>query len=145
MMERMGGFRPPNVLMEALDADKNGIISAKEIEGAVAALKKLDKNADGQLTADELAPPSPAGAGFVDRIMAMDANKDGKVTKEEAPEQMQRLFERADTNADGAIDKAEAEAAGQVMQRMGGREQGGAPGPEAAAERPRRQRTEAQE
>ena len=40
-------------IMTALDADRNGEISAKEIEDAVAALKKLDKNKDDKLTAEE--------------------------------------------------------------------------------------------
>jgi len=50
------GFRPPlHPLMEALDADKNGELSAKEIEG-IEALKTLDKNQDGKLDGDELRP-----------------------------------------------------------------------------------------
>jgi hypothetical protein len=47
---------PPAPLMVALDADADGEISAAEIEGAVAALKKLDKNSDGKLTREELRP-----------------------------------------------------------------------------------------
>jgi Ca2+-binding EF-hand superfamily protein len=43
-------------VMAALDTDGNAEISAAEIEGAVAALKKLDKNKDGKLTNDELRP-----------------------------------------------------------------------------------------
>lgn len=43
-------------LMIALDADGNTEISAAEIKGATAALKKLDKNKDGKLTSDELRP-----------------------------------------------------------------------------------------
>ncbi|MFQ3167489.1 MAG: hypothetical protein ACI8QI_000015 [Limisphaerales bacterium] len=43
-------------VMAALDKDGNGEISAEEIKGAVAALKKLDKNKDGKLTEDELRP-----------------------------------------------------------------------------------------
>ena len=35
------------------------MISASEIEGAVAALKKLDKNGDGRITRDELRPDRP--------------------------------------------------------------------------------------
>ena len=42
--------------MTALDSDGNGEISPEEIKGAVAALKKLDKNKDGKLTEDELRP-----------------------------------------------------------------------------------------
>ena len=52
-----GGFRPPiSPLEEALDANHDGIISAEEIANASAALKKLDKNGDGQLTPDEFRP-----------------------------------------------------------------------------------------
>lgn len=43
-------------VMAALDVDGNAEISAAEIEGAVAALKGLDKNKDGKLTNDELRP-----------------------------------------------------------------------------------------
>jgi len=43
-------------VMTALDSDGNGEISPEEIKGAVAALKKLDKNKDGKLTEDELRP-----------------------------------------------------------------------------------------
>lgn len=51
--------RPPNVLMDALDTNHDGIIDANEIANASAALKKLDKNGDGKLTADELMPQRP--------------------------------------------------------------------------------------
>ncbi len=53
------GGPPP--LVQALDADRDGVISAKEIANAVAALKTLDKNHDGQLTPDEIHPPRGAG------------------------------------------------------------------------------------
>ena len=43
-------------IMAALDADGNGEISDAEINGSVAALKKLDKNKDSKLTAEELRP-----------------------------------------------------------------------------------------
>ncbi len=60
-----GGRRmmPPSPLMEALDANHDGIIDATEIANASAALKTLDKNGDGKLTPDELRPPRPQGGG----------------------------------------------------------------------------------
>lgn len=51
------GFRAP--LMEALDADKDGILSKEEIANASKALAKLDKNKDGQITPDEYRPGRP--------------------------------------------------------------------------------------
>ena len=43
--------------MDVLDRDKNGEISAREIEQAVARLKTLDRNKDGKLDEAELRPP----------------------------------------------------------------------------------------
>jgi hypothetical protein len=61
-----GEFRPPlHPLMIALDADKDGELSAEEIANASAALKKLDKNADGILNREELRPQGgPQRPGF---------------------------------------------------------------------------------
>jgi hypothetical protein len=60
----MNGHRPPpSPLMEALDANHDGVIDADEIANAPAALKKLDKNGDGKLTMDELRPHRPQGGG----------------------------------------------------------------------------------
>jgi len=59
-----GGRRmPPSPLMEALDANHDGVIDATEIANASAALKTLDKNGDGKLTQDELRPHRPDGQG----------------------------------------------------------------------------------
>jgi hypothetical protein len=50
-------------LMAALDANKDGVIDEKEIANASAALKTLDKNGDGKLTAEEIRPQRPQGQG----------------------------------------------------------------------------------
>lgn len=52
--------RPGGAAFNALDVDKDGEISSAEIAGSVAALKTLDKNGDGNLTEEDLAP---AGRG----------------------------------------------------------------------------------
>ena len=51
-------FGPPPVIA-ALDADKNGIISAEELENAPESLKQLDKNSDGELSQEEIHPHGP--------------------------------------------------------------------------------------
>ena len=48
-------------LLAVLDANHDGVIDAKEIESASAALKSLDKNGDGTLTREELQPVGPEG------------------------------------------------------------------------------------
>jgi Ca2+-binding EF-hand superfamily protein len=49
-------------LIAALDADKNGTISASELESAPESLKQLDKNADGELSPEEIRPQGPPPA-----------------------------------------------------------------------------------
>jgi len=63
-------------------------------------------------------PPGPprgnAGGGVntaVERLMAFDANQDGKLSKEELnDERLTALFQRADANQDGAVTKDELSA-----------------------------------
>ena len=56
-----GGQRPMPAFINALDANKDGKLDAKEIANASAALKALDKNGDGELTFEELMGPRPGG------------------------------------------------------------------------------------
>jgi len=58
-----GGRRQPPPLIVALDADKDGEISAEEIANAATALKTLDKNGDGKLTRDEIRPQDAQRGG----------------------------------------------------------------------------------
>ena len=66
-----------NALFDALDTNKDGVISRDEIEEAVQAFAKLDEN------------------------------KDGKLSRKEMPERMQRMLDRGDSNKDGALDRDE--------------------------------------
>ena len=55
-----GNRRPPiPPVIAALDANHDGVVDSAEIDNAPAALRKLDRNGDGQLTMDELLPPPP--------------------------------------------------------------------------------------
>jgi Ca2+-binding EF-hand superfamily protein len=133
-----GGGQPP--LFVALDADNDGELSAGEIEASTKSLLKLDKNSDGKLTREELFPGSPDGpprdrpgegrpdaARFIEqlreRIKAADADKDGKISKEEAgkegaPPALKERFDQIDANGDGQIDENELRQ--MVRQREGG-------------------------
>ncbi len=58
----------------------------------------------------------------VEILKASDKNKDGKITKAELPQRMQRMFGRMDTNSDGVIDKKELAA---VEKRFANRQRPG--------------------
>lgn len=156
--EARRGFRPPpNPFMDALDLDKDGELSAEEIENAVVALKSMDENEDGKLSDDEVhpkrppfgprdgrgprgargpegdrGPGGPPGEGrrggprdpkaIVDHMMSFDENGDEKISQDEAPERMARLFDVADTDEDGLLSKDELTTA--VEKRMQGRVKG---------------------
>ncbi len=53
LRRRFMGYHP---VLSALDADRDGEISASEMDHSRAALKKLDRNLDGYLTPDEVVP-----------------------------------------------------------------------------------------
>lgn len=121
-----GSIQRGGPLMQALDTDKDGELSAAEIAAATTALKTLDKNNDGKLSADELRASLGAvvpGAGVsggaqaegdaaaVARLMANDKNHDGKLSADELPERMKGIIARADADKDGFLTQAELEKA----------------------------------
>jgi Ca2+-binding EF-hand superfamily protein len=131
-----GGF--PSVGFTLLDTNGDGTLDFREIDAAPAVLSKLDKNSDGQISADEVRPALPegrrrggpeGGAGgnvvedTVKTLMAFDANGDGKLSKAELPERMQGLFDRADENKDGflTVDEIRKFAAAQTAPADGPR------------------------
>jgi Ca2+-binding EF-hand superfamily protein len=140
------GPPPGGGLFGALDTDRNGELSTSEIVAAGTALLKLDRNGDGKLTPDEAfgpggtppgrpgsGPPGPGqppagrpGGGF--DLEAFDTNKDGKISKEEAPDRLKQRFDQLDTNGDGFLDAAERRQMAERMQKGGGKAKGRPPG-----------------
>jgi Ca2+-binding EF-hand superfamily protein len=140
----------------ALDADHDGAISSVEIRNAAAALRTLDTNADGRITADELRPafgpdgPREGGPGrrgrgddegrggasaatadeLTETLMAFDRNNDGRLDRPEVPERFQGLFDRADGNKDGQLtrDELKQSATASEPSGAGGGRRGGREG-----------------
>ncbi len=134
----------------ALDTDKDGTISAEEIASASTSLKTLDKNGDGRITEDEVRPTGGRGPGgrgggregrgggnepgetappsvdeMVANLMAFDKNGDGKLTRDEVPERMQGLFDRADADKDGVLTTDEIRKMAQSLAAPAGRANAG--------------------
>lgn len=148
-----GMMRSP--AFEALDADHDGVISSSELANAATALKSLDKNGDGKLSEDEVRPqmpgrgrgdgargeggrggqggepgetPPPTPDEMVKTLMAFDKNGDGQLTRDELPERMLGLFDRADTDHNGILTADEirkaAQSAAAPAARGGGENRG---------------------
>ena len=87
-------------------------------------------------------PGGFGGSEFVARIREFDKNDDGKVSREELPERMQRVLDRADTNKDDALDEQELKRMAAAMAAGRGARPEGRPGSrpegEAGGDRPRR-------
>lgn len=150
-------MRRLNPLFAAIDADEDGALSAAEIEKAVAAIKSLDTDGDGSVSAEEVRPQfggrggpgGPPGGGpprgeggqggrpdMKARMLEMDADGDGKLSKEELGDRADRMLGFGDTNDDGFIDNAEMDKMAERVR--GGRPGGGRPGGEGGGDRPQR-------
>jgi len=94
------------ILVEMSDCDE---CCAEELQVVYDFLRKLDRNKNGKIDADELKSGREQLVGArVDSIFkALDANKDGKISREEARGQIKRHFEDLDANKDGFISRAE--------------------------------------
>lgn len=116
----------PMARFKAMDKNGDGKVSRDEFPGRPAMFERVDKNKDGVLEASEvkaLAESMPKGgtpgggpAGMQPgaRIMAMDKDGDGKVSRAEfsgAP----AVFDRLDADKDGSLTRDEAARGPQVM------------------------------
>jgi Ca2+-binding EF-hand superfamily protein len=127
---------PPDSLLALLDGNQDGELSGVEMDNAAAALRTLDKNGDGRLSGAELGRSSPrqqqettaakgqaaapnrkrqGNAGVRANLLALDADGDGKLSRSEVPGRMQRIFDRADTDKNGSLDRAEIDKFAQQL------------------------------
>jgi Ca2+-binding EF-hand superfamily protein len=95
-------------ILARVDTDKDGKISKAEFDTESTALfKRLDKNSDGKIAADEV-PARHWGKG--PQFGMMDTDKDGKVTKAEFTAAEDQMFQKLDANGDGVITPDEMQA-----------------------------------
>lgn len=125
-MPGMGGHRGGHMGMPmdfaTTDANKDGKVTPEEFAAArTAAATAIDADKDGLISADELAAmhlkamEARIKEHTARMIADLDTDGDGKLSAAEfaTPPVPADAFTRADTNKDGAIDQAEADAMAQ--------------------------------
>lgn len=108
-------FQPQNrpaaiqtdLLLTAINKDRNAEISAEELAAASAALLTLDKNKDGKISEDEVT--AEAGGG---------GNPGGRRRRGPGVMRMMKAHSALDANSDGAIDTAEIENAVVALKKL---------------------------
>jgi len=124
-------------VLNAIDADHDGILSAAEIAAAPTAFKSLDKDSDGELSASELRLRQMTASDRAKHMLdEWDTNKDGKITKAEAPDRMQQQFDTLDINHDGALTEDEITTYFANMPQQPRRPEGNNQGPNPQGPRP---------
>jgi len=89
-------------LLGALDADRDGILSAAEIAGAPVALQSLDANHDGSLSPEECGVGSASVMHFHPVLAALDADHNGEISAAEIRNASSAL-KALDRNGDGRL------------------------------------------
>ncbi len=133
-------------IWETYDADRDGFLSLAEFqvmprvarlpeEKQVRLFQRLDKNADGKISREELREIRQSGDGRrlergMRRLMELDSNNSGGVCIDEfragemfenlAPERVEALFRRLDTDGDGEITPKDRPELPPVLRQSGG-------------------------
>ena len=124
------GGRGPGAMVERImtwDANDDGVITRDEAPDRMRdRFDSIDANGDGMLETEEfenMPPPgrgAPGGGSFdpAERLRQFDEDGDGRITRDELPDRMERMVDRFDINGDDVIDTAELEAmTEQIRQR----------------------------
>jgi Ca2+-binding EF-hand superfamily protein len=114
-------------IVRRLDTAGNGFVTKDEfLAAAQNRFARMDANADGKLTPDEMTAPRGAhgntsartgGAIAQKRFDRLDANHDGVVTKDEFLAAAAAKFAQFDTAGNGKVTAAEIEAAPKTQER----------------------------
>jgi Ca2+-binding EF-hand superfamily protein len=96
-----------DALFAALDVDHDERLDSREIEGTVQRLAALDRNSDGQISADELPEPLMIGLARGSLEQADATFRPPPVIVRGPSEKAPRWFTAMDANGDGAISRRE--------------------------------------
>jgi Ca2+-binding EF-hand superfamily protein len=143
----------PDQFIKRLDKNMDGVLTRNELPPVLAKnFEKWDRNGDGQLNRDEVGqmltavrtflgfetPATPVAKNkpqvekIIDNILLrMDTNKDGKISRAEAKNQIAANFERLDKNKDGYLDRAELRVIATRFAGKLGKGANGGPNPKA--------------
>jgi Ca2+-binding EF-hand superfamily protein len=119
------GTMDPVALFEDADTNHDGVVSREEYAAARAAkFDQLDRNHDGFLTDADFPRMGKLGGDRVeklhDMLQKMDADHDGKVSRDEFKNGGTAIFDLVDANRDGVVDKAELQHAAERIKAMRG-------------------------
>jgi hypothetical protein len=123
-----GGRRPRPLIDTALDINGDETIDAGELAAASASLRKLDRNEDGQLTADEYRRPHPDGRGPGDAggegragLSPSGGQAPGEATsgrQSTGGRPLPPIVSALDVNGDGVIDASEIANAAVALRKL---------------------------
>lgn len=111
------GVVSPNAMARLAEADANRdgrVTRAEFLAARTAQFARFDRNNDAVLTLADSPPPFIAarlGVDFTALLKMFDANKDGKVTRDEFVDGPTPAFDAADTDKNSVLDAAELKAA----------------------------------
>jgi len=113
-------------LLARADSNGDGIVTKAEFTEARAKMfDRLDRNHDGYLSKDDKPRfslrKSENGNRLQQMVLMLDKDGDGRISRDEFVNSPSLLFERADTNHDGAVDAAELAAFRTLMASRSGK------------------------